>query len=76
VDQRYSIEGSDTKDFLYSWCCLPCSQQQQARELTREEAALFEAQGPGPGGAGAVAPADGATLAADGVGVVQHTEKH
>ncbi|KAL8286909.1 hypothetical protein RQP46_003915 [Phenoliferia psychrophenolica] len=46
VRNRYGINGSVGEDALLSCCCMPCSQQQQARELHSEEAGTFPAVGP------------------------------
>ena len=63
VRKRYHVSGNGCTDCLTVWCCLPCAQQQAARELGREEHHLAHAYaqqmqfGPAPGGAhGVMAP--------------------
>ncbi|KAM0790535.1 hypothetical protein ACM66B_003405 [Microbotryomycetes sp. NB124-2] len=44
--ERYNIQGSGGADCCTSFCCLPCSLEQQKRELQREEAMFTGQQQP------------------------------
>ncbi|KAI5478745.1 Cys-rich family protein [Pseudohyphozyma bogoriensis] len=47
IRKRYNIAGSEATDILLTCYCLPCSQQQQARELSLEEQQVAQRDAPG-----------------------------
>lgn len=44
IRERYNIKGSAAADCCTSWCCLPCSIEQQYRELEVEEKTIWQSQ--------------------------------